>query len=195
MRKKIVVLFTVALFFSLALATAQAATLEISPSIIPAPGSEDVTGLSTFTYDVFLTTGVSEVFEVAGWDFDMLFDTTELGNPTPGNIFGGAVSGTNPITAVNIPLNNVIFGAGTSTLLFDMTFDILSLELFDGVEDFWVVPFTGAKGFLSADFSSVLTPDIVNGADVGSPVPIPGAVVLLGSGLLGLVGLRRKFRQ
>jgi len=30
---------------------------------------------------------------------------------------------------------------------------------------------------------------------VSSPVPIPGAVWLLGSGLVGLVGLRRKFRS
>ena len=29
----------------------------------------------------------------------------------------------------------------------------------------------------------------------GSPVPLPGAVWLLGSGLLGLVGLRRKFKK
>ena len=31
--------------------------------------------------------------------------------------------------------------------------------------------------------------------DGGTPVPIPGAVWLLGSGLIGIVGIRRKFRK
>jgi len=34
-----------------------------------------------------------------------------------------------------------------------------------------------------------------NGVDNLSPVPLPGAVWLLGAGLIGLVGVRRKFRS
>lgn len=35
----------------------------------------------------------------------------------------------------------------------------------------------------------------VHDGDVGAPVPIPGAVWLLGSGLIGLIGIRRRFRK
>jgi hypothetical protein len=34
----------------------------------------------------------------------------------------------------------------------------------------------------------------VHDGDVGAPVPIPGAVWLMGTGLMGLVGLRKKFQ-
>jgi len=29
----------------------------------------------------------------------------------------------------------------------------------------------------------------------GNPVPIPGAIWLLGSGLIGIIGIRRKFKN
>lgn len=35
----------------------------------------------------------------------------------------------------------------------------------------------------------------VHDGDVGSPVPLPGAIWLLGSGLIGIVGIRRKFKK
>lgn len=35
----------------------------------------------------------------------------------------------------------------------------------------------------------------VHDGDVGSPVPLPGAIWLLGSGLIGMVGTRRKFKK
>jgi hypothetical protein len=40
-----------------------------------------------------------------------------------------------------------------------------------------------------------LTQPLIGGPLSGTPVPIPPTVWLLGSGLLGLVGLRRKFRK
>jgi len=49
-------------------------------------------------------------------------------------------------------------------------------------------PFTGQGEAFSSDM--VLSGDITN-----TPVPIPGAVWLLGSGMLGLVGVRRRFKK
>lgn len=36
---------------------------------------------------------------------------------------------------------------------------------------------------------------VFTAAEAGSPVPVPGAVFLFGSGLIGLIGLRRKYRM
>ncbi len=84
------------------------------------------------------------------------------------------------------------------------------LEVFHG-GSFFGYDATGAMEFLSyeADYYGMeayagvfvnwgdfqLTFLSSNSNDNFSPVPIPGAVWLLGSGLLGLVGLRKKFRK
>ncbi len=51
---------------------------------------------------------------------------------------------------------------------------------------FYAGPFNDAGGF---DSSQVLSGNVPNSP---SPVPIPAAVWLLGSGLIGLVGMRRR---
>ncbi len=39
------------------------------------------------------------------------------------------------------------------------------------------------------------TTGVPEGVGVATPVPIPAAVWLLGSGLIGLVGLRKRFKK
>jgi hypothetical protein len=59
---------------------------------------------------------------------------------------------------------------------------------------YWATPGTKVASPISGSFT--LTTSLVNGtittAQLSSPVPIPPSVLLLGSGLLGLIGIRRR---
>ena len=50
-------------------------------------------------------------------------------------------------------------------------------------------------GTFSIDLPEGVTATSASGVFLTEAVPIPGAILLLGSGLIGLVGLRRKFRK
>ena len=64
-----------------------------------------------------------------------------------------------------------------------------------GTESYGVVQFIGTYNSISwTNPAYEAWYGFTVGANV-NPVPIPGAVWLLGSGLIGLIGLRRKFRK
>ena len=91
------------------------------------------------------------------------------------------------------------YGIGSPMLLGTIVFECEGIGLSP------LTIFDSDKGGSIADFALAgevggldLDDQIMNGVQIGSinnPVPIPGAVWLLGSGLLGLVGLRRKIRS
>ena len=101
-------------------------------------------------------------------------------------------------------------GDGYYDLLF--AFPTAGADRFDGA-DTWVVTIAGAdlvassfnlpsvdgkdNWYAAAHVQSISAPEgstWIAGTYGGTEVPVPGAVWLLGSGLIGLVGLRRKFK-
>lgn len=61
-------------------------------------------------------------------------------------------------------------------------------------------PFSGSLNLsftiIDTDLSETFESCVIGSGDIhNTPVPIPGAVWLLGSGIIGLIGVRRKFRK
>jgi hypothetical protein len=87
-------------------------------------------------------------------------------------------------------------------LLGSYIMNILAGAVKDGEKDIWIDPTDGENGIFGyVDFGDAKyyysdlsdTGQLINGTglDLGSPVPIPGAVWLFGSGMLGLLGYRK----
>ena len=89
---------------------------------------------------------------------------------------------------------------GMATITFDqqMDFTSLVLDIIDTSQGFFIEYFSNGAptkdAFDTIHFS--LNPGALLGitAVTASPTPIPGAIWILGSGLVGLVGIRRKYR-
>jgi hypothetical protein len=133
----------------------------------------DQTGISN------TATGVQQaVSTTAGTTYDLSFWS---GNVV-GNIFGTT-------TTVNVLVN------GTQILAAENTGGATTQNWLQFTISFMATESTTTLAFLNGDPVS----DNHNGLDnvvltEATPIPIPGAIWLLGSGLIGLIGLKRKFR-
>ncbi|MBI4775464.1 MAG: hypothetical protein HY788_15045 [Deltaproteobacteria bacterium] len=201
---KVVRILAVLFFLSMSvfLPRADAAFLSVSPT-----GSFDAVaaGATSITFDVFFNVEGAESFTFISWDIGMVYDTTELGGWTASNVVAGDVTAGPPAGSLNHiffsfnPATDVTFAAAGAYLLASLTFDIVApVQFFDGLADFSVLSQIGDQfdGFTDDQFTFYQFAG-ANGADVGTPdvgapVPIPGAIWLLGSGLVGLIGMGRR---
>ena len=173
-------------------------------------GEIDVTGDTQISFDlIFNNTGDS--FDAFAFATDLSIDLDELiPSSDNGNYDVVYYNGLMSSSTYGGTLNEDIFQVsafafsgltsikGGENLLATITFDILSPDALDG-SVVWDVKSlddsTGiGTGFLLYDGSGyILGEESMNNPDIGiSAVPIPAAVWLLGSGLVALVGIRRK---
>lgn len=195
--KRIISVFVLSLFLAFSISAANAALISINPTgdLLVTPG-EQITFSVDFTGD-----DGGNAFGAA-YRFDLGFDTAELAlvsyegwSDAPGvwGTFGGPytdiageINDFNGYT-YDDPLPTIEF-----TTLATVTFEALSGLQADGLADVWFIQRDGLTDICFDDVCHRVA-DITGheGADV-SAVPIPGAIWLLGSGLLGLIGIRRR---
>ena len=148
---------------------------------------------------------------IYGWSFIQAFDTAELERisvnlvSTPGTVgtlgssqYQVAASDFTAFARYDWSFVGLTLEAGESYELFSVTYSFKTGAL-DGAGDVWLDWTKGSIDVYFWDLDSVpatidyLPPIVGTGPDYGSnAVPIPGAVWLLGSGLVALVGLKRR---
>ncbi len=204
MKTKFYSVVLLALFFSVGSANAHLWSLDPSDSAeVTAVGQE-------FTFDLNFT--ASEQIFVDGWDLEFTFDTNEIqavydtsgpeplhhweidfNNEVASKLYANANNETGWFRAAAGNLTDYYQIEADQTVTFaTLIFEVVAVEAFDGEPDLSIIEQTGNFGLSHYPGNSpILNMNAADGADVGSPVPIPAAAWLLGTGLLGLVGIRR----
>jgi hypothetical protein len=202
MKKFSILLISSIVIFSLA-ASAGAATISVTPTgtYLMAPGE-------SVSFDVLFTAD-SDGDTLTGATLSMGYDAAELdfisyATPLGWDEMFGPMGDTGSVLYnynQNYPWTGgpLDVGANESVSIGTFTFEATAGLVEDTLSDLWVVDDVEVGGLTYSSIisyndsfgeyaSTMLT---AQGADV-APVPVPAAVWLLGSGLIGLVGLRRK---
>ena len=200
--KKLLSIFILSIFLAFGASAAMAATISLNPTgeLYALPG-EEITFTINFESDEPVAFGDSYAI-CLGYDVDELSviswtndlpneDFLEFGPPyekVEGEIwnFNGSLN----FFADRPMIENVQLGT--------VTFELLAGASIDGSPDLWFLDLPGRTtiGYINPGDSVPTYHEVADitghvGADVAA-VPIPAAVWLLGSGLLGLVGIRRR---
>ena len=212
--KRLTVLTTIAIAFLFLASAAGAATISVGPT-----GNYGMFPGDTVNFDVYFTAD-ADGDVLSGATLSLGYDAVELNflsYDTPlgwEEIFGlvqDVTLGSGSYLAnynQNYPWggNPIDVGADQSISLGTFTFEATGDLIADGLHDLWIVDAvtvpdaTAPQGertyFSTISFNNsfgepALDMLTAQGADV-APVPVPAAVWLLGSGLFGLIGIRRK---
>lgn len=203
MKRTILLVFCLAAASCLMVSPAPAHYVYLQPD-----GSISATTGDALTVYAYLYAETVDI--IYGWAFTQVFDTAELERTS--------VNNTSTLGALGSSQHQIAGSDFTSLARYDYSFTGLPLEestsyeLFsvtysfksgaiDGYSDIWLDWTKGSIDVYYWDFESI-DPDVFptylprnegTGPDYGSnAVPIPGAVWLFGSGLLALVGLKRR---
>ena len=206
--KKVCFILTLFLFLAGSMSSAGAYSILLSPV-----GSYDASAGEALTFEVLFTAGADESLSLSGYTFNLGYDASELtfvsssadllGFETLlGDALNVEVDGNSYIVNFNqyisFDATPLELSAGETVVLGTFTFEATDSLLSDGLSDLWLAgevlvgDLTYSSLIIIDDSDVDLLPLVTaQGADV-STVPVPGAVWMLGAGLLGLTGIKRK---
>ena len=172
-----------------------------------APGSQSINQGGTASVDIIATLGAGEI--ISAYDLDVAYDSTivtatgvSFGTMLGDEFLFEAITSFNFFSGV-IDLAEVSFLSDVDLALLQSPGPITLATLFFSGDNPGTSPLSfinygqggnDIKGVENIPYDSpILNDGSITVRGGGAPVPIPAALWLLGSGLIGLIGLRRKF--
>jgi len=173
----------------------------------PGDGSFEVPGGSTFVVDLFFNLENDPTFSISSFAYDFVFDPAEVVFQNASllsswNFFPNSPTVTaNQITVKASSFAPLAFSNNSPQKLMSLAFSVISpAHSYDDAADVQLLSQSGVtnRGMTTPFVVGGPSPvtykyDGAAGPDVGaSPVPVPAALWLLGSGVAVLAGLRKK---
>jgi hypothetical protein len=194
-------------------------TNETNASIAESQIAMEVTAYGANQVSFMFTNAVGEACSITDVYFDdgallsiagihssseVSFDTPA----TPSNLPGGNSVSPPFVTSEQFSADSdtpvMANGVNESDEWLQIIFDLQSGKVFEDV--IYALSLAGEEGGLRVGIhvqgfeiigknGETLSESLINNNDEGAPIPIPGAIWLLGSGLIGLVGFRKKLKK